>query len=507
VTSRTPEGDVPGPERSGRSVGLRLFREGGLYTIGLFAMRAGNLLLLPVYLALLDQDEYGAFELVKSLVGVLVPLAICAQVHSVLRLGVDAENDELARQRLMSSVFTYVIFAAGVLTLAGILLWPMLDSWVKGLPLWPIGLAGLAIVLGQAVFQIALAWLQLDHRAKTHTVLSVARWGALLVSVLIFVPVFGMGAEGILLATAVSFALGAIVGLRLVMERRSLGIHWKTLRGSLAYGLPILPHAMAAVIFVATDRTLLARFATDGLDSVGVYSLAVNLASGVFMFAMGMQKAWIPFFLREDRDRESVGWGRVRVLSFFSVTAVACAAVGMGLLAPEVVAIVSLLTPNDYSGAAAVLPLLAFGAFSRSYYLVAMTVVLANKRAARWIALVTLPPAALTIGLNAWWIPHWGMAGAAAATTTSYLAAMVLTGLLSRRSRAVPFKYVRAALLMGLVGVVLALGYGADLPVRLGLIVAFFAALLVLDGDDIGGAIRSLRRQRSATDAPKPGGA
>ena len=66
------------------------------------------------------------------------------------------------------------------------------------------------------------------------------------------------------------------------------------------------------------------------------------------------------------------------------MSVVACAAVGVGLLAPEGVAIAAWFGSGDYRAAAAIVPILTFGAFIRSYYLVSASVVLEDKRM-KWV--------------------------------------------------------------------------------------------------------------------------
>jgi O-antigen/teichoic acid export membrane protein len=114
----------------------------------------------------------------------------------------------------------------------------------------------------------------------------------------------------------------------------------------------------------------------------------------------------------------------------------------------------------------------------------------------RWIALTTLPAAGLNIALNAAWIPEYGMTGAAWATVTSHGLAMLGTSVLARRTRKIPFKYVRAALLLGGVATTLYLGTGQPLGVRIAAILTFGCLLFLLDGRDILAAGRSLRRQQ-----------
>ncbi len=479
------------------SAGLKLFREGGLYTLGLFLLRAGGFLLVPVYTGLLTDAQYGAFGVVRHVVNLLVILAVASQGYSLMRLGTDVEADEDSSSALVSSIFSYVAIASVVLVIGAALLWPVLGSQVDDVPLWPLGAAGLVIVLFEPTFRLCLAWLQFHGKAGTHTVISSIRWAVFMGLVLLFLLGLGMKAEGALLGMGLSFAVGVVLGVRKVRGLRPR-IDRKVLGASLLYGLPILPHALSGIIFQATDQVLLAANDQHGLGSAGQYLLAVQLASAVFMVAMGMQKAWLPFFLREDRDHGEAGWIRVRKLSFFAVSVVACGAVGVGVLAPEFVQLGTIFSEDSYALAATVVPILAFGAFLRSYYLVTSAVVMADMGMARWIAVATLPAAALNVYLNAIWIPEHGVHGAAWATFTSHCLAMALTVLMARRARRVPFKYVRALILAAMVGGTLYLAQGQDLLVRIGLIAAFGVALLALDGRDLLGAARSVLRQRAS---------
>jgi len=171
---------------------------------------------------------------------------------------------------------------------------------------------------------------------------------------------------------------------------------------------------------------------------------------------------------------------------------VASAAVGVGLFAPEIVALIG---RKAYVEASAVLPVLVMTAFIRAYYLQSVAVVVANKRTARWLALITVPAALLNVVLNLKLIPIYGMMGAAFATLGAHTVEAVLATGLGRIARPVPFKYVRGMVLLVLVGAALWFGHDAALPLRLGLAAGFVAALLVLDGRDILGAARSVWRQ------------
>lgn len=458
-------------------------------------MRAGNFLLLPLYTALLTAEDYGAYSIVIRTVGVLVPLAVLGQTSALLRLSVDAKD----RYKLLETVVAWVAMWSLVVMVASLVAWPLLGDWI-GLPLWPLGAAGVAMIGFRALFNLSLTWLQSEHRAAEHTRLSVQRWGVLLIGVLVLVLGFDLGALGILIAMCISFGVGALWGLRRTLKERKPAFHADELGPSLRYGIPFVPHAMASVVLVATDQVLLAAHDEHGLGAAGIYALGANLASAVFMLAVGMQTAWAPFFLKADRDREKQGWEQVRKLSFFSMAVVACGAVGMGLMAPEAVWLAGLYSGTDWSAAAAVVPVLAVGALARAYYTTVLTVLMANKRFARWVFFVSMPAALFNGWLNLLWIPDHGLQGAAWATSCSWGLTALVTAIVARFARPVPFKYLRAGVLMALVIGTLQIGTGTHFLLRVGLGLGFAGAVLALDYRDLMAAGRSVLRQRSAAD-------
>ena len=87
--------------------------------------------------------------------------------------------------------------------------------------------------------------------------------------------------------------------------------------------------------------------------------------------------------------------------------------------------------------------------------------------------------------------------GAAWATTTSHGLSLLLVGIMARRARKVPLKFGKAAVLAPLVGATLYFAHDQTLVVRIGAMVGFGLAAFALDAKDIGGAARSVLRQRS----------
>lgn len=440
-------------------------------------MRAGNLLLVPLYLSLLSRIEYGAFGVVRNVVAVLVPVVVVGQVHSILRLGVEEDR------RLLGSVVAWIVVAFAGVTAAAAGLWPWLSYAVEDVAWWPVGAAGLAVVLGQALFQVSQAWLRNERRAREHTVLALVRWGLLVVAVLALVGGLDLGTTGLLLALAASFLATAGVGLWRLRE--GLGLSAGLLKRSLAFGAPLLPHALASVLFLAADQVLLAALYEGGLDSAGLYLLGAQAVAVVHLLAQGIQQAWTPWFLRGAEP------DAIRQRSFVALVAVAGAAAAVGLLAPELVGLAGIFSDQDWSDAAEPVPILVVGGLLRLPYLLAFVTLLSDVRRARWIAAVTVPAAVLNVALNLWWIPSHGMTGAAWATVCSWGAAAGGLWLLARRVRPLPFAYARASVVGAVVVGALLLAAGGGPMERIGALAAVGVALWALGRRDLRAVLSS----------------
>ena len=471
LASLTPDPDEPA------RAGARLATDTSLYTLGIAVTRLANLLLLPLYLSRLSKEEYGALGLLEQVVQTLVMLTMAGGLEALLKIGIELRETPEQQQRLVSTMTTWMLVAGVGTGAACALLWPWIGGWLGGLPLWPTGVYALSGVAGAAAFQTLSAHLQVTDEVKKHTLYSAIRT---LLNVSIAVPLLlltDLGVDALLLAGAVSFWLGTL--LLVVKMRRTfrLGIDWSLLKRTLSYGVPLLPHLAASIIFQATDKFMLAASATHGLEAVAVYSVGSRISSGVMMLGLGMQRAWLPYFFQEAGRDDDDGWRRVRRLSFWSMAAMAAAVASLGLLAPE---LVGLIAPSSYATAAAVTAVLCLSTLLRTGAQVSSAVVLHSSTAYRiWFA--SLPAAIINVVLNSLFIPEYGALGAAWSTTAAMALNLLFTVLLARRVRLVPFRYGPIALIIVVVVALVVVAAPAPLVARIALCAVVPLVAVALD--------------------------
>lgn len=484
------------PEVPEGRVGTRLVKETSLYTLGIAVTRFANLLLLPLYLSLLSKEEYGTLGVLEQLAQLLVMLTMAGGLEALLKIGTDLRDTPEAQLRMVSTMTTWMLVAGVVVALLCALLWPWVGTSLGGIALWPSAAYALSGVAGSAAFQSLSAHLQIQGKAGKHTLYAALRT---LLNVVIAVPLLlltDMGVDALLLAGSASFWTGAALLALQLPKGMMFVVDLAVLRRVLSYGVPLLPHLVAALVFQATDKFMLAGSAAHGLEAVGVYSVGSRIASGVMMLGLGLQRAWLPYFFQEVAHDDDASRGRVRRLSFWSMAGMAAAVAALGLLAPE---LVELIAPPGYSAAALVTAVLCISALLRTGAQVSGSVVLSASTGAYRIWIASGSAAIINIGLNYVLIPKYGALGAAWATTAAMALNMLFTVGISRVVRRVPFRYGAIAVLIVVVIAVVVGAADAPLLVRVALCAAVPLVAVAFDPrfarDQLRFLVASRRRQ------------
>lgn len=478
------------------SAGLRLLKDTTLYTLGIAVARFANLLLLPLYLSVLSRQEYGVLGICEQLVNVLVMLTAAGGMETLVKLGSDLRDDADAQRRLVVTMTTWMFVVGVGIALVCAVLWPFIGDRLGGIALLPTGALALTGVGGAAAFQALSAHLMASGEARKHTTWAALRTG---LNVAIGAPLLvwtDLGVHALLLAAASSYWIGAVTLMWGLPRGFGFGRVFDVplLRRSLAYGVPLLPHLGASLALQSVDKFMLAASGPDGLETVGVYSVAARIASGVMMLGLGMQRAWLPFFFREAAGHAGdptvdEGLARIRRLSFWNMAAMASAVAGLVLVAPELVA---LIAPEGYASAAAITGVLCLATLLRTGAQLASAVVLHDERRAHRIWLASVPAAVLNVGLCLALIPLFGAMGAAAAVCVAMAVNMVLSVVLAQRTRQIPFRHAAIVVLIGLVAAVVFVSAGAGPWLRWSLVVVVPLAAVALDARFVVAQARTL---------------
>ena len=415
----------------------RLTGESLVYGLGQATGRAVQLLLVPVLTRALSRGAFGIGDLVTAYMQTAALVLVFGMDGALARFFYQ-EPDRAARVRMVSSSFAFRL-ATTLLATALIALFaaPLAGQLLGG------GVYRKYLMLGAVTLPFTLLVmfandvLRVTFQPWKFIVLNLAQ--TVLVALVSLWLVLGrrLGVAGVLYGRLAGDGLAALLGLVLIRHSLRAAFDRATLRRMLSYGLPLVPVAFAYGAIGSADRYVLQR--ARSLEEVATYAVAIKFFSVVSMAVAAFQLAYGPFAYARAHLPEAPRLF-ARVLSTF-VAGASLAALAVGMLAPEALAV---LVPASYRDAAFPAAWLAFAAVAQgAYTVVSIGIGLALRTPL--LGFTAAVAALIAVVANVALVPAFGPAGAAVATTAGYTASAVLAYLAAQRVHPLPYAGARVA--------------------------------------------------------------
>ena len=425
-----------------------LLQGSALYTIGTIVPRLGLFLLLPVYTLGMGPADFGQFSLMLSLAGLLTIVYRLGLDGALMRLQYDASPGDRGPWYWSLAVATALAGVAISVALATVGA-PLFEAVFPGIAVLPYGALALAIATTTALQYVPTTRFRATDRPGRVLVFGVAVFLTGAAVTLWLVLVQGAGAIGGLVGQLASGIASVVVAVA-VLARQRFGVSVGKIRAGLRFGLPLVPHTVAAWVLNLSDRWLIGALILNVATAhvmIGIYTLGYQLGQVVALVALSLNAAWVPFFYA--RGHGPLGPSLLRELTTLTVGGLAMLAVAVSLLAPEAVA---LLAPSSWGAeverATLVTPLVALASLLQGVYLMAVSPIFLQRRTAV-LPLITITAGALNVGLNVVLIPTLDIVGAAISTVAGYAALAALTTWYARRGYEVRLDLGRLALIFG----------------------------------------------------------
>jgi O-antigen/teichoic acid export membrane protein len=418
----------------------RLVTTGAAYQFGDILAKAIALVTIPLYTRHVPRAGYGAANSLLTAV-ILASIFLRLGVYEAFIRFYFDDADEARRERIARTATATVAWTT---TLAAIAALIFSSSLSKLLLSFHDPLLIDCAVLGLWAFtnlEMAYAQLRVDERTRAYVFASGANVLLTVAFTSALVILAHEGARGLLLGNFGASAL-VVLGLWVLLRRRvSLRVRASDLRAMLRFGLPTVPADASVYALQVADRFYLYRSYSHA--AAGDYSVALSLATVVFVIVRGFQYAWPPLAYSIASDAQAARLYSLVTTYFVLATGVVVA--GVALLGRW---IVRLLAAHPYFGAHTALPWLALGWSLYGVYQV-MIVITGRTRATTR----NLPAAALGLAVNIALllvlVPRsgagLGITGAALALCGAYVAMIAAMRVLTRSLFAVAFDWRRIA--------------------------------------------------------------
>lgn len=342
----------------------RLVNSTATYALANVLNSAIPFLLLPVLTRVLAPAEYGAVTMFATVVSVLTAFTGLSIHGAVSVRHFDADTDH---PRFVGACLGLLAISTSLVLLIVWLMAGPLSRWVEIPEGWL--LVAVLTSAAQAVVQVRLAIWQVRSEVWRYGLFQILQTSLNLGLSLGLILLLGMGWEGRVLGICVAvflFAGIAIYGLqRRVLVRWAIDIDY--IRAALRFGVPLIPHAVGAMMIAMSDRFIITHLL--GVGATGAYAVGVQMGMVVGLLADAFVKAFGPHLFSELKSQDSSSGVRI-------VRQCAVVFVGFLVFALGYVALLPYFYPlivgEQYSASLPIAQLVGFGnAFMGMYYVVA----------------------------------------------------------------------------------------------------------------------------------------
>ena len=256
------------------SKGKDLAKNTAIVSIGKICTQLITFFLLPVYTAVLSNEEYGVVDLLNTLTSLLLPIVTLQIEQGIFRYLIDCRENNENQIKLITTIIRFMIIQSIVCIVIFLCVSPFIHNEYKYFLMANL----LMGIFSSLLLQICRG---LGDNA-TYAIGSFITGAFTVVLNVIFIVAFRWGAYGMLGATAISNFICAVY----IFLKRKIYKYIKPkqfdktiLKEIIKYSVPLIPNMISWWIVSASDRTIIS--AVIGIAQNGIYS-AANKFSGVF---------------------------------------------------------------------------------------------------------------------------------------------------------------------------------------------------------------------------------
>lgn len=371
------------------------------------------LIVLPILTTYLTTAEYGNYDLVMSIAGLLIPIMTMQVQQAVFRYLLSNISATQTRRYISTSLVFIVLTSFILLPIVFVIL------LVSGLG--TIDSIGICLLYLTQTFYNLLGQTTrgLGFNAKYSMSVVVYSFANMVLTV-VLVAVFHIGFIGVIFSLAIAYLVSdiyMIITSRLSRHFSLQDVSWKALKQMLDFAVPIVPSSIALWVVNLSDRIIVIHFL--GASANGIYAVAnkiptlYNTAYSVFNLAWTETAARVS----DDGDPSEYYSKLFRVLYNFLLGS-------MLLMIPFTPIFFEILVKGSYGSAFEQVPILYFGVFFNSFVNFYSGIYIALKRT-RQVGISSVAGAILNAVINIALISRYGLYAASFATAFSFFVIVV----------------------------------------------------------------------------------
>jgi len=267
-----------------------------------FLSKASRILLLPIFLKFMTQEEFGAFGYILGILGFFAGIASLGIYGGLNKFFYDNEfqKEELITSSLLILLVSYIFFA--LLTISTVNIWRnfFFKVNVSNYIVFGLCLFFVYIVLNQ--FLMGYYFISKDYSSIQS--LNLSRLIIVNTIVIFFIYIIDGNTTIVrFYALCLSEIVINIFYLKKLLKYYNFKkFSWKLSKRLLKIGVPVAFNGIIGFLYTFSDRYVLQQI--QGFKSVGNYNFAIIVASVMMMIFSIIQNLWLPYFFSETNIKK-----------------------------------------------------------------------------------------------------------------------------------------------------------------------------------------------------------
>lgn len=283
-----------------------------ILAIGTFFPKVAIFITLPILTAFLTQDEYGTYDLVLTLVSLILPAATLQIQSAAFRFLIDVRHDENEKKDIITNIYGFV------------------------LPVSIIALIIMYLFMNEITFVVKIvicAYFLCDIMSNVNKQIIRGLSDNLAYAISSFISAIGQ--IGLVIILVLGFRKGLLGGVAAICVAEFLAAFYLLLKGKiykyidyrklnlsklkemLSYSWPMVPNSLSQWVMHVSDRLVITLMM--GVGANGVYAVAYKLPSILSFAQITFNMAWQENATLVSKDEDVESYYSSMFSAFFNV--------------------------------------------------------------------------------------------------------------------------------------------------------------------------------------------
>lgn len=420
-----------------------------IYVVGKALSQAVGFFMIPVYTRFIMPGNYGAMEMIEiiaSIIGMIVAVGVGDSMSRFYY----AEKEIKKQNEIVSTI----IVGFGALAIPIVLIFMSLSGILSFIVLeapeyrFYLQLA-IATIWFSMQCEIGFTYLRMRYLAKLFITVTTCQLLLALSLNIWFVVFLKLGILGIFYSTLITQSLTALILCSIILRKVGLHVSFLMLRKLVGFGLPLIPSRISRFLGFVSNRFFLRWIGSPdpavALTMVGLFSLGNKFGVIVSRFVNApFNSFWGPrrmeLLLSEDpRAPKTLS----RICTYATLLSI-YVALGISV---GIESLIDIVADPKYQGAHVVVPFVAL-----SYVILALdwhfSISIIYTRHTIWSTYTGLLSLAVMISWNYFFVPRYGLIGAATSNLAGFLAQAIANYFISQKLFPIPFEIGRISIMI-----------------------------------------------------------